>query len=202
MSLPDWTLAEWLTIVGFPGVAIGLVLAWRQIKDTEAASTAAKVGAHAAQTAAEQAREAALAARAAVRDTQHKLANQNVLLMIAQVQRLADDLERDVNEQDALRLASEWVGAAGELHGMLLAAKDLLGAPGEHLVDPYEKLIALLQQSILVAGTCKNALVAPLAPTTTAAAILPLRRELTDIRAASSPILGWMRTYTGETPNA
>ena len=196
----DWNLAEWLTIIGFPGIAIGLILAWRHIAAIREASDAAKDGAQAAQHAAEEAREAAQAARASVQDTQRKIANQNLLMMMSQVQRVADDLERDVDEQTALRLASEWVGAAGELHGMLKAL-DADGAAGSNdgFMDPEDELITLLKQSIGVAGACKNAIIErkeeiPMA-------VVPLRVELTKIRAASAPILGRMRAYTGETPN-
>jgi hypothetical protein len=183
-----WSLPDWLTVIGFPLVGLGLVLAWRHIAEIKRAVSAAEAGAKAAQAAAEEARQAAIAAREATIRTEQKIADQNLLMLISQAQRLAENLDRATSAEDGVRLCSEWIGVASELQGILQA-----GTVEKQLVD-------LLERSISAAGDAKNAIIESNQEVNLATAAL--RHELIQVRAASSRIMGRMRAYTGDQPNA
>jgi hypothetical protein len=191
-QVSHWSLPEWLTVIGFPAVGFGLFLAWRHISEIQRAADAAERGAKAAQSAAEEARQAAVAAREATARTERKIADQNLLMLISQAQRLADDLDRAAAPADGMRLCSEWIGTASELQGILQAAN------ADDSPVSEKSLVDLLQDSIEAAGQAKNAIIdlnqgVPVATT-------ELRHQLIEVRAASSRILGRMRAYTGEQP--
>jgi hypothetical protein len=183
----EWSLPDWLTVVGFPGVAIGLLLAARHITEIKRTSKAAGEGAAAAREAAEEAKAAADAASEAIGRTERRIADQNLLMLVTQAQRIADDLDRLTTEQDVLRLCSEWIGAASELQGILQEQQS------------HTELVALLRPSIESAGAAKNGVIERKEPIVEATA--QLRNELIEIRAATSRIMGRMRAYLGEQPN-
>jgi hypothetical protein len=211
-----WTFPDWLTLIGFPLVGVGLFLAWRhatEIKKTaeeagraatsgleaaeaardgsessKAAAVAAKGGADAARVAAEQARDAAAAAREAISRTEKKLSDQNLLMLIGQVQIVLGELDRAQSGDDWDRVASEWIDVAGELDGMLKSG-------GSH-----KDLLGLLEPSISAAGDLKNAIYEREEDPEMAA--IPLRNQLTLVRAAASRIMGHMRVSIQEEPRA
>jgi hypothetical protein len=206
-------------VIGFPVTWLGIYLAWRHIGEiktaanlsktaaagaqeasgsalvaaeaakagseaSRVASTTASAGAQAAQAAAEQARDAARAAREAIARTEEKLADQNLLMLIAQLQNVINDLDRLKKEDDLLRVASEWIDAAGQLEG-------ILRVDGRHA-----ELLKLLPPSITRAGQLKNVIIERKEDPHMAA--MPLRAELTEVRAASSRIMGHMRAFVRE----
>jgi hypothetical protein len=182
----EWNFPDWLAVVGFPAAAWGLYLAIKSGKDTRQASEDARDGAQAASAAASAAREAAEEARAATGRTAQRISDQNLLMLLSQTRRLADELDRARRTDDLERLASEWVVSVGELQGVL------------SVQDPEHKLIALLDPSIEAAGNTKNALIGRNADVRAAAK--PLLDELTTARREISRILGSMR-YAPEQPN-
>jgi hypothetical protein len=193
-----WSFIDWLAVVGFPLTWLGIYLAWRHIgeiktaadaslaaaESAKSASASADAGANAARTAAEEARDAAKAAREAIARTEEKLADQNLLMLIAQIQSVINDLDRMRDEDDLLRCASEWIDAAGQLEG-------ILNVDGRH-----DELLVLLAPSITTAGRLKNAIIERTGDSHMAA--MPLRAELTQVRAASSRIMGHMRAFVRE----
>jgi hypothetical protein len=92
----DWTFVEWLTVIGFPLVLLG-------------------IAARGAQT-------AAVAAQTAVERTERRLADNHLLLLIPQLGLYRRELDLAVDGPDrreTLRLLGEWPTLASELQGIL-----------------------------------------------------------------------------------
>jgi hypothetical protein len=216
-EVSSWTVPDWLTLIGFPAVVLGLLLAWRHISEIKraageartaategkAASVAAKAasdastvaattahqGADAARMAAEEARDAAKAAREAIGRTEKKLADQNILMLIGQVQTVIDELDRAETDKEMIRIAGVWIETASQLDGLLKAG------------SVHQELVPLLAPSTETAGAMKNAIISEGKDLQMAAT--PLREELTAIKVASSRIMGHMRAHIiGEQINA
>ena len=145
------------------------------------AATAAADGAESARRAAEEARNAATQAREAIGRTEKKLADQNVLMLIGQVQTVIDELDRADTDKEMIRIAGVWIETSSQLDGLLQAG------------SIHEELIPLLGPSVATAGNLKNAIILERKDVQMAAT--PLRNELTAIKAASSRIMGRMRAH-------
>jgi len=216
-EITSWTFPDWVTLVGLPATVFGLLLAWRHIdeikKTTKAskeasetakeaadaakdgseasrhAADAARDGADAARGAAEEARDAATQAREAIGRTEKKLADQNILMLIGQVQTVIDELDRAESDKEMIRIAGAWIETASQLDGLLQAG------------SVHQELVPLLAPSVGTAGALKNAII--LEGKDVQMAATPLREELTAIKAASSRIMGRMRAHIiGEQTNA
>jgi hypothetical protein len=216
-EVETWTLPDWVTLVGLPATVLALFLAWRHVSEirrtsvlsqeasetakeaaeaakdgseaSRGAADAARGGADAARHAAEEARDAATAARGAIGRTEQKLADQNVLMLIGQVQTVIDELDRAETDKEMIRIAGVWVETASQLDGLLKAG------------TVHKELVPLLAPSVATAGAMKNAIILERKDLQMAAT--PMREELTAIKAASSRIMGHMRAHIiGEQTNA
>lgn len=181
MGLPDWNLPEWLSVIGFPAVGLGLLLAWRQANDIRELAKAARDGADSAAAAAQ-------AAERAISRTEARIADQNLLMLLHQVHKIADSLDLAPRPEDVLRVCSEWISLASELKGLISGT------------DPTHNLIEPLSASIEMAGVTKNAIIEKREDP--AMASRELREALVEIRSSASMIVGRMRAYTLEEPNA
>jgi hypothetical protein len=196
----EWNLPEWLTVVGFPLVLVGLVLAGLQGRDTKRvaydASTAAResrrasegsaLAADSARASAESARVSADAARAAIERTERNLADNHMLILIPQLHALARDFDvaQEAQSREAiLAVLSAWVGVASELLG-LLEADD----------SEEAELMRRLDQSASRTSEAKNALIGDKAEIKMATT--GLSATYSEVYFQSAKVIGRMRAFS------
>jgi hypothetical protein len=184
-----WTLPDWLSVVGFPTVILGLWLAFRQGTDAKAAADQSREAAVAARDASAAARQNAQAAKEAIERTERRLSETHLLLAIPELDRVRTELESGVmnaRRRDVLRALGDWGHTATDVLAIL-----------EHTdADRHRQLISDLERSAVITGQAKNDIIAKrtdLEPGTREA------REIIGVVCASAGrIVSGMKTFLRE----
>jgi hypothetical protein len=157
LSLSDWSLPDWVSIIGLPLALIGLAVGLFQLRDAKRTALDAKTAADHARDAAQAgrdaaatARDAAEAARASIQRTESHLADNHLLIYIPRLEQIVRELEIAVRSADVERTIAqlnEWRATAAQV-------RKLAEKQGGH-----DDLVQKLQKAAGLVGAAKGDLV-------------------------------------------
>jgi hypothetical protein len=179
ISTSAWSLPDWLTIVGFPLVLLGLALGYSQLRETQRQSAAGALAAQAASTSADE-------ARMAIERTEQHLADNHLLLLIPELQQLRTNLDLAVdqgNREETIRLLGSWLRVASDVQAIL-----------ERQPSQRRALIKELEKSAKMTGQAKDELIAR--QKNLEQATRDIRSLITSICASALRIVGEMKAFT------
>lgn len=173
LSVPSWSLPDWLTVIAFPGAVAALVIGGVQIRQAGQQSEAAA--------------RAARAAESAILRTEQHLADVQLVSLLLQIPVLQRDLELAVTHRSKAE-AIRHLGDYGRLAAEARAILERRSHAGSSL------LITTLRDATAIVGSAKNEIIA--GHMTLEPATRGVRDHIGIAAAEATRIIGAMKAFT------